>query len=169
VVHYYGSRFDVPHINGQFIIAGLTPPSPYRQVDLKMAVSKRFKFDSNKLEMVSRVLGVDGKVKHEGAMLWRRVQEGDSAAQGRMEVYNLRDTEMLEEVYARLLPWIPGLPNRHLYGGAGCPACGSGQVVRDGKYRTPLGVYPQYHCGDCGSWFRDSHRLQGVEIQAAAL
>lgn len=170
VVHYYGSRFDVPHINGQLWVAGYTPPSPFKQVDLKNAVAKRFKFDSNKLEMISRGLGLAGKLKHEGAMLWRKVQEGDTAAQGRMEKYNRRDTELLEELYERLLPWIPNPPHRHLYDGrGGCPNCGADAVVENGLYRTALSVYTLYTCGGCGSHFRPSKRLSGISLQGAVL
>jgi len=170
VVHYYGSRFDVPHLNREFFLAGLTPPSPYKQVDLKLAVSKRFKFDSNKLEFISRACGLEGKIKHEGAMLWRKVQEGDAAAQGRMEKYNVRDTALLEECYERLLPWLPNPPHRHLYDGDGaCPNCGSDDLRRDGEYQTALSVFARYSCGNCGSWFRSSSRLRGVKVQTAVL
>jgi len=170
VVHYYGSRFDVPHLNREFFLQGYTPPSPYRQVDLKLAVAKQFKFDSNKLEFISRACGLDGKLKHEGAMLWRKVQEGDTAARARMEKYNRRDTELLEECYERLLPWIPNPPHRHLYSLAGgCPNCGHDGVEPDGLYRTALSVYERFTCHDCGSWFRGSKRLDGAKIQPAVI
>ncbi len=170
VVHYYGSRFDVPHLNREFFVAGMTPPSPFKQVDLKLAVSKRFKFDSNKLEFISRACGLEGKLKHEGAGLWRKVQEGDAAAQKRMEEYNIRDTVLLEECYERLLPWIPNPPHRHLYEGAGgCPNCGQDTVEKNGLYRTALSVYDLYTCGACGSHFRPSKRRRGVSFQAAVL
>jgi hypothetical protein len=169
VVHYYGSRFDVPHLNREFLEAGMTPPSPYRQVDLKFAVSKRFKLPSNKLQFVSQVLNLDGKVSHEGFDLWRKCLNGDPAAWQRMETYNRRDVTLLEEVYETLLPWIPGLPNRHLYGGDGCPACGADDMVETGVYRTQLSAYPRYRCVACGGWSRGSKRISGVTIQEAAL
>lgn len=169
VVHYYGSRFDVPHLNREFIEAGLTPPSPYKQVDLKVAVAKRFKLPSNKLEFVSQVLKLDGKVKHEGFGLWKGVLDGEEGARRRMAVYNIRDVELLEEVYERLLPWIPGVPSRLLYGGDGCPACGSPDIHLVGPYRTKLSAFAQYRCVDCGSFSRDSKRLYGVDIQEAVL
>lgn len=169
VVHYYGQRFDTPHLFREFVQHGLTPPSPFRQVDLKQAVSRRFEFPSDKLQFVSQALGLEGKVQHEGFDLWPACMNGDPDAWARMEEYNCRDTVLLEEVYETLLPWIPGLPNRHLYGDDGCPACGADTVEPNGVYRTPLSAYSQYCCGSCGSWFRDSKRLYGVDIQAAAL
>lgn len=170
VVHYYGSRFDIPHLNREFLEHGLTPPSPFKQIDLKLAVSKRFKFPSNKLQFVSQALGLSGKESHEGISLWRKCDEGDAEAWASMETYNRRDVTLLEEVYEHLLPWIPGLPHRHLYTDAGeCPACGADKVKQAGMYRTPLSVFQAYTCGACGWQGRDSKRLYGATIQAAAI
>lgn len=170
VVHYYGSRFDVPHMNREFLEAGLTPPSPFKQVDLKFAVSKRFKLPSNKLQFVSQTLGLSGKEETGGFDLWRDCMAGDPAAWDRMETYNRRDVTLLEEVYERLLPWVPNAPNRHLYtGSGGCPSCGHDALVENGLYRTPLSVFQQYLCGACGSWFRGSKRIDGATVQQAVL
>lgn len=171
VVHFYGSRFDIPHLNREFLAAGHPPPSPYKQVDLKLAVSKRFKFPSNKLQFVSQALGLSGKENTGGFELWRSCLQGDAAAWKRMEKYNRRDVTLLEEVYEALLPWIPGVPSRHLYpaGGSGCPACGHHTVAEAGVYRTKMSVYPQYACGECGSQFRGTKRLYGIELTEVAL
>ena len=56
VVHYNGKRFDVPHINREFIEAGYTPPSPYHQIDLYQIVSRTFRFASNKFDHIVDVL-----------------------------------------------------------------------------------------------------------------
>lgn len=170
VVHYYGSRFDIPHLNREFLEAGYPPPSPYRQIDLKMAVSKRFKFPSNKLQFVSQALGFEGKEQTGGMGLWRKCQEGDAKAWKKMQSYNEQDTRLLEDVYGRLLPWIPNLPNRHLFDGAGeCPNCSDGPVIRDGVYRTALSVFPQYRCRACDSWLRGTKRISGAKLQQVAL
>lgn len=172
VVHYYGSQFDVKHLNREFLAQGLTPPSPFKQVDLKLAVAKRFKFPSNKLQFVAQALNLDGKVKHEGIALWKSCMDGDDAAWKRMRKYNERDVTLLEEVYETLLPWIPNVPHRHLYDGRGlgCPSCGSLALrLNAGRYHTALSVYERFSCGDCGSWFRGSKRLGGVDLQAAVL
>lgn len=172
VVHYYGSQFDVKHLNREFLEAGMFPPKPYRQVDLKLAVGKMFKFPSNKLQFVSTVLGLDGKLEHEGFPLWAKCLKGDKAAWKRMHDYNKRDVVLLEEVYEVLLPWIPGVPSQHLYGGeGGCPKCGVGVLCRaaDTYVYTKLSKFEAWACGKCGSWFRSSKREFGVSIQDAML
>ena len=30
VIHYNGTKFDIPTLNKEFLLLGLTPPSPYR-------------------------------------------------------------------------------------------------------------------------------------------
>jgi hypothetical protein len=171
VIHYYGSRFDVPHLYREFLVHELAPPSPFKQVDLKFAVSKRFKFPSNKLQFVSQAIGLSGKEETGGFDLWRGCMNGDSKSWKTMEKYNRRDVTLLEEVYEHLLPWIPNVPHRHLYdAGAGdCPNCGGNDVYEAGLYRTPLSVFTKYRCTDCGSWFRSSKRVSGTTMQAAVL
>jgi hypothetical protein len=170
VVHYYGSRFDVPHLYREFLQSGMTPPSPFKQVDLKNAVAKRFKFPSNKLQFISQAIGLSGKEETGGFDLWRGCMAGEAASWKTMRKYNERDVTLLEEVYETLLPWIPNVAHRHLYNATGeCPACGADKVKPAGLYRTPLSVFQQYRCDGCGSFFRESKRITGTNIQATVL
>src|SRR5947199_7155614 len=66
VVHYNGQKFDVPYCNMEFVRLGLGPPSPFQQIDLLKVVRKSFNFPSNKLALVSKELGLSGKMEHEG-------------------------------------------------------------------------------------------------------
>jgi len=50
VVHYNGTKFDIPVINKEFVKLGIHPPSPYKQVDLYQVVRRNFRFESNKLD-----------------------------------------------------------------------------------------------------------------------
>jgi len=180
VVHFYGSRFDIPHLNTAFLKLGFPPPSPFKQVDLKMAVGRQFKFTSNKLQFVSQVLGLEGKEEHEGFPLWDKVmnesnkypQEIQVDAQTRMRIYNERDVFLLDEVYEALLPWIANHPHKHLYeGGDGCPTCGADkEYMQDADYAyTKLSKFKQFRCSRCNSYFRSSHRETGVKLQESVL
>lgn len=185
VVHFYGSRFDIPHLNTLFLTNGFPPPSPFKQIDLKMAVGKQFKFTSNKLQFVSRVLGLEGKEEHEGFPMWDKLMnetrrngekpfslEVELDAKARMEIYNKRDVFLLDEVYEALLPWIPNHPHRHLYeDGRGCPTCGadSNYMVEAGYAYTKLSKFKQFQCEVCNSYFRSNRREQGVKLQESVL
>src|SRR5207253_3872004 len=84
VVHYNGQKFDIPHINTEFIRQGLGPPSPFHHIDLCKIVKKTFLFPSAKLKYVAKELGLPGKVEHDGFPLWVRCIEGDKKAWARM-------------------------------------------------------------------------------------
>lgn len=170
VVHFNGESFDVPHLNREFLMAGLAPPAPFKQIDLLKAVKKTFRFPSNKLAYVSKAMGLAGKVSHEGHELWVKCMAGDPGAWDRMEEYNRQDVDLLEDIYTTLRPWIPGHPNVALYnedndGALRCPVCGSDRVIKSGHAYTSVTRYQRYQCraDGCGKWFRDGRRDGSAE------
>lgn len=168
VVHYNGKRFDVPHMNREFWVGGLTPPSPYKQIDLYQVVKKNFRFPSNKLAHISTVIGLEGKVQHEGFSLWVRCMAGDEKAWSQMRTYNKRDVTLLEPLYQKLLPWISNHPNLNLYNDtSGCPKCGSDHIQKRGFAYTGISKFQQYQCQACGGWFRDGQRVAGADLRSA--
>ncbi|WP_395759505.1 ribonuclease H-like domain-containing protein [Streptomyces althioticus] len=168
VIHFNGKRFDIPHLNREFVEAGLTPPSPYSQIDLLQVVKKNFRFPSNKLDYVTKKLGLDHKVQNSGHQLWVKCMAGDYQAWEEMKEYNLQDVVITEQLYDKLLPWISSHPSHGLYEdgeGQYCPNCGSKNLKREGKAYTALSVYQRYSCGDCGKWSRGNKRLDGVDVR----
>lgn len=169
VVHFYGSRFDIPHLSREFLLNGFPPPSPFKQIDLKMVCSKNFKFTSNKLQFVSTQLGLEGK-EDTDFKLWKGCMDGDDDAWARMESYNRQDVLLLEDVYEILLPWISNHPNRCLYTNEqGCPTCGAGKLEESGYAFTRVSKFQQYRCSNCSSYFRDSRRIGNVSTQQSPL
>lgn len=169
VCTWNGRRFDIPHLNREFLEAGLKPPAPYRQIDLCEVVKRQFRFPSNKLQYVSTALGLSGKAQHEGHGLWVACMAGDMAAWRRMERYNKQDVWLLEGLYRRLQPWIPGHPSHAaLTGAETCPKCGSLRLQRRGSAITAQSSYQRYQCQDCGGWSRGTKREFGVSIREVA-
>lgn len=154
VVHYNGTRFDIPTLNKEFLEAGMHPPSSYRQVDLLNTAKKQFRFPSNKLDYVARALKLEGKKKHEGFELWVKCMQKDAEAWQMMEEYNRQDVIVLENVYSHFLPWIKGHPNVALHSEEdhACTKCGSSSLVKRGYHYTSVGRYARYKCRDCGGW-----------------
>lgn len=158
VVHYNGSKFDIPTLNKEFLLHNMAPPSTYKQIDLLQTARSRFRFASNKLDYVAQALGIGKKVKHRGFELWVQCMAGNSDAWDEMEEYNKHDVHLLEDVYQRFLPWIRNHPNRALYENNGdivCPHCGHAHFQRRGYAYTSMGKYQRYQCSGCGHWFRD--------------
>lgn len=168
VVHYNGVAFDIPRINAEFMEFGYKPPSPYKQVDLMVAIKKRAVFASHKLAYIADRLGIGSKVKHEGHGLWRAVMRDDARAWGRMKRYNEGDVRLTERLYNRILPWIPSHPNRGLYVNHDkpvCASCGSTRLQSRGLARTSVSVYPRYWCASCGAWGRGRARAAVTQVQ----
>lgn len=168
VIHFNGARFDIPHLNREFVEAGLTPPSPYAQIDLLKVVKKQFRFPSNKLDYVTKALGLDHKVSHAGHQLWVKCMAGDYQSWEEMKKYNVQDVVITEQLYDRLLPWISSHPSHGLYEDGEeerCPNCGSTNLKREGKAYTAVSAYQRFSCKDCGRWSRGGKRLSGVEIR----
>ena len=155
VVGWNSNRFDVPHLNTEFLKMGLGPPSPYKKVDLMRTVKSVFKFPSNKLDYISQVMGFGQKVAHEGFPLWVACMEGDEEAWDKMREYNEHDVILTEQHYNKLLPWITTGVNRSaVKGGHVCPNCGSDHLHSRGNTTTLLLTYKRYQCQACGSWSR---------------
>jgi uncharacterized protein YprB with RNaseH-like and TPR domain/DNA-directed RNA polymerase subunit RPC12/RpoP len=158
VVHFNGAKFDIPILNREFIKHGLTPPAPYKQIDLLRVVKRAFRFESNKLAYITQALGLQGKVKHEGFQLWVGCMNGDRKAWRTMERYNRNDVAILEPLYTRLLPWIGNHPSL-AYDGLACPKCGSKKTQSRGVQVAVTQTYQRYQCQGCGGWFRSNKVL----------
>lgn len=171
VVHYNGKSFDIPVLNRDFILHGMLPPAPYKQVDLLQVTRKQFKFTSNKLAHVSKELGIEGKVNDTDFTMWVKCMNKDSGAWKQMEVYNKKDVTILEQLYVRLLPWIPNHPDHGLYGGnkESCPRCGSGHSQRRGFSVSAAFKYIRFQCQNCGGWFKSKQPIKDSGRKVIAL
>lgn len=157
VVHFNGSKYDIPKLNNEFLKQRLGPPSPFQEIDLYKTAKNRFKLLSNSMAYVAKVLGIKGKHHHKGMGLWTECMAGDKAAWREMKKYNIQDVRMLTEIYDRLLPWIQPHPNRGLYVNAEkpvCPHCGSANLQSRGHYYTNTMKYKRHRCNDCWKWSR---------------
>lgn len=154
VVHYNGKKFDIPTLNKEFVLQGMQPASPYRQIDLLEVVKREFKFPSNKLDYVTKELKIGGKYKHAGHELWIKCMDNQPEAWEQMEKYNINDVLLLERLYAKLKPWIRNHPNYGVYNSMGnvCPVCGSEHLVRRGYTVSRVNRYHRFQCKECGAW-----------------
>lgn len=162
VVTYNGIGFDIPHMQREFLLQGLLPPKPYKQIDLLRIVRRQFKFASNKLDFVSQQLGIGHKTHHEGFGLWVKCMAGDEKAWKKMGTYAKQDVRLTEKLYHYLLPWMTAVPHLGQMDGAShsCWACGGTKLRRDGTAFAFVTSYRLYQCQGCGAWVRGSTKLQ---------
>ena len=157
VIGYNSQGYDVKHLNREFLLQGLGPPSPFKNIDLFRVVKSRFKFPSYKLDYVAGAVLGENKLETSGHELWKRVLRDEKKAWQEMKAYNVQDTALTERLYDALKGWIPNHPNHNLWSEEDkkvCANCGSKHIVKDGFYHTNVGKYQQYRCQNCGAWGR---------------
>lgn len=172
VVHFNGKKFDIPTLNKEFIVHGLMPPAPYKQVDCLQTLWETFRFPANKMDYIAKTLGIGEKVRHAGPQLWIDCMADKEEAWKNMEEYNKHDVYLLEKLYIRFLPWIKSHPNVSAFLGIeACPKCGSEELKRNGMHLAQVLKYERYQCGACHSWFRGTKTVtdRSVKRFAAAL
>jgi hypothetical protein len=155
VCHYNGQSFDNKMLNTELVKYALAPLPPAKQIDLLKVVKKNFRLPSNKLEYVAPALGCGQKIKHAGFDLWVRCMAGENKAFRELKEYNCQDVLLLEELYAKLLPWIGSHPSFSLESGKPvCTNCGSDKTQHRGYHTTKTGKYRRLQCTACGHWQR---------------
>ena len=172
VCHYNGRKFDIPTLNTEFVRCNIPPPEPYQQIDLIETVRKRFRFTSNKLDFVARLLGIGAKHQHKGWALWKGCMRGNKDDWEEMKAYNMQDVVLLEQVYDKLLPWMQNHPNMALYTDdtdVVCPNCGSTNLVKKGMEHLATLSYQRYKCKDCHTPIRGRSTALPAEKRKAIL
>jgi DNA polymerase elongation subunit (family B) len=154
VVGYNQIGFDNKHLNREFLLAGLTPPSPWRDIDLLRVIRKEFKFTSNRLGSVSEALDLGGKLDTGGQDLWNRVLQGDAKAWEKFKRYNRQDVVLTEALLRALGPWVKQFPHAGLWNGntESCYRCGSDNLEPAGIAYSNVTAWPKFLCTDCGAW-----------------
>ena len=181
IVTYNGARFDNKHLRACWAELGLTPPSPWRDIDLFKTVGK-FNWPSRKLAFVCERLGVDHKTDPGGFETWDHILRGSPdqqvKARNRMIKYCKNDVKITTQLYQRLLPWIDGLNVPLISGGsdedtspvgARCIRCDGVNIHQRGWAYTTTYRYKRFCCQDCGGWMRSSkcEPLPNTELRNA--
>lgn len=154
VVSHNGNKFDIPRINSRFIINGLAPTKPYFSIDTCQVAKRQFGFSSNKLDALATHFNIPHKLDTDFS-LWKRCLEGDEEALQYMLKYNMKDVNILEEIYLKLRPWIKNHPNMGNLSNLNnaCANCGSEDItiIPNKFYYTSVGKYPLFRCNVCNA------------------
>lgn len=166
LVGYNSANFDGKIMAREFVLAGMAPPSPYKDIDLLRVVRSRFRFVSNKLQNVCDELGLPVKVETGGFQLWVDCMANDAKAWATMKRYNENDVRITEKLFDRLRPWLTGIHlgqfvNEDAAGNvAACPNCGSDQIEQytDRTYKANIQTYAAMRCKKCGTPMRGTSK-----------
>lgn len=151
IIAHNGDEFDVKKAKAKFIEYGLKPPSPYKTIDTKKIASRQFKFNSNSLDDLGRLLKIGRKKQTGGFDLWLKCMAGDRKAWSKMIEYNRQDVALLERVYLKLRAWQPNPPDV-LKDTTKCRVCISSNLISRGSDPAKGGIKRKYVCKDCGHW-----------------
>lgn len=164
VIGHNMAGFDDKMINTDLVIRlhKLGPLPPHKVIDTLKVARSKFRFTSNRLGDLGRMLGLGSKVRTGGFKLWRACLAGDLKAWAKMERYCAGDTRLLERVYLRLRPWMDNHPNLNIYDDTGtCPVCKSNRCSTRGTAYLASGKRIRYRCRDCGKWFSGKKMKNG--------
>lgn len=152
IVAHNGDKFDARYMNARFAFHKLPPIPPFKTVDTCKAARRYFLFPSNKLNDLLVFLGYPPKVKTGGYNLWQDCIKGNLKAWALMKKYNAYDTEGLEFVYKRLLPFIGNHPALNIHSPV-CKNCRSSDIIKRRKPDVFKKKGVQMSCKKCGAWF----------------
>jgi len=174
IIGQNSKKFDIKKLNARFILNGMKPPSPFRQIDTMQLAKKHFAFTSNKLEYLSKNLSSDYKKsnhkKYPGFELWKECIKGNKEAWIEMEKYNKMDVLSLEAVYDKLAPWDSTI-NFSTYSDSleiVCN-CGSTKFEMKGYAYTATGRFQRFKCKKCGKNHQGRQNLLSKEKRKSLL
>lgn len=162
VIGHNSDHFDNRYVNTRILAHKLPALAPYASIDTYKVAKSRFLFNSNKLDYLGKMLGVGRKIDTTSG-LWMRVLNGEAKAVRDMIRYNKQDVLLLRDVFKKLQAYIPNYINRELFGGEGCPRCGSTKIQSRGVHRAISRVYQRFQCQECSGWFRRVVNYKSVQ------
>lgn len=171
LIGHNGDAFDYKKFNTRAIILGLPPIAPKQTIDTLKIARKYFRFTSNKLRYIAKVLGVDAKDESPD---WEKVINGDPEELRYMRSYNKQDVIVLEGLYDRLRAYHHTHPNLGVYidlrdtGGERvdvCPTCASPSIKTRGYSYTKTGKKRRYCCDSCGAWSTSGKSVKTTDIR----
>jgi hypothetical protein len=170
VITQNGINFDMKKLRSRFLENGFPPFSPVQHVDTLKVSREVFGWSYNRLDALGRKFGI-GKKSDMEIEDWIQCSEGSQEHLTKMFEYCKRDVApLLEEVYLRMMPWVPNHPNLGLYtdhDGDVCPKCESQDLKWGIEYQTPAGLWEGFRCLSCGAIGRGKgkeHKIKSVNI-----
>ena len=152
VVAHNGDRFDITWLRTSCLFHKIPMVPDYISIDTLKLARGRFRFNSNRLDYISKYLGLEGKARAPFD-LWRRiVLEKDPASMNRLVRYCKRDVALLEQVWDRINTYVPPRSSAAEYASQ-CPECGSEHTIVNKRRRTAAGyIRISFLCNSCGKY-----------------
>jgi hypothetical protein len=163
IVAHNGDKFDIKELRTRAILTGNLMFPIYRTLDTLKKSRQYFRFASNKLDYLGKVLNVGRKLDHEGMKLWIDICEHKNKASLKTMVeYCVQDVAVLEDVYMVMSPYIYHNTNMAVLKGGEkwhCPECASENVQLSHTDATAMGYIKRHmKCNSCRKFYKISNR-----------
>lgn len=165
LVGHNGDRFDLPWIRTRCLLHGIQIMPEYTTIDTLKVARSRFKFNSNRLDYISKFMGRKGKIQT-SFELWKDITlKNCKRSMAEMVRYCKQDVLELEYVFSRLNQHIKAKTSIADYK-CNCPECGSSSVGVNAYKTSAAGVkYVQLQCKDCGKYHKVNAASFGAAVQ----
>lgn len=159
-VTYYGKRFDLPFLNTRIAYwksrgAKIGHIETVPHIDLYDTAKRRLRLHSNRLQVVSDLLGHGDKTPLD-LPVWIKAAGGHKPSIDYIDKHCHKDAIILAKNYLALRPLVVAHPHLGMLAGGkavdSCPVCGSKELQKRGTYSTPATVRQRYWCKSCGKW-----------------
>jgi uncharacterized protein YprB with RNaseH-like and TPR domain len=157
LVGHNGNRFDLPWIRTRCLFHSIDMLPRYQTIDTLTVARRRFRFNSNRLDYISKYLGFEGKIKT-SFQLWKDIILNNSrSAMSKMVEYCCEDVVQLEKVFLKLAQHIENTTHHGLNKGGkkhSCRECGSTDTRINHTRYTAAGYQRlSVKCGNCFKQF----------------
>jgi len=157
ITGHNGDQFDLKWLRTRCLYHGIPMFPDYQTIDTLKLSRKGFRFNSNRLDYISKFLGI-GRKNETGFGLWKAiVSNNDKSAMKKMVDYCKKDVVLLEKVYEKLNPYVAHQVHRAVMIGKSicdCPECTSKRTISNGTRITASGsIKRRLHCMTCGKYF----------------
>ena len=147
VVGQNNDNFDNRWINVRAMKYGLNVNVHIRSFDIMKETKRLFRLPSYSMSYITKYLGIETKLEHEGIKLWNKVQFGNEEEKKeylqKMVEYNRQDIVATEDMYLTLRKYMGHKVHFGVMNGEEkytCPNCGTSNIVLEQTTVTPAGT-----------------------------
>lgn len=147
VIGQNNDRFDNRWVNARAMKYGLEVNTFVRSFDIMKETKRLFRLPSYSMSYITKFLGVETKLEHEGIKMWDKIQFGTKEEQveylKKMVEYNRQDIVATEDMYLTLRKYMGHRVHFGVLNGEEkftCPNCGSSNIKLHNKTVTPAGT-----------------------------
>ena len=163
LVAHNGDNFDEKWIRTRCLVHGIECPPKLNSYDTLKKTRTHFRFNSNRLDYLGKILLREGKI-NTNFDLWKRIcLDNEPSAMREMVQYCKKDVELLERIWKKLAPYDTPKTHAGVFAGLDrwtCPHCASENVKVSKTRPTPKGiVQKQMQCKDCHRYYTIANKV----------